>query len=353
MTPSPTEGRQVLDCVIQEVDIATGKVVWDWHSLDHVGIGESHVDVPKDPKTPMDYFHINSIDEEPNGNLLVSARNTWALYELDKKSGEVLWRLGGRRSDFALGDGVRFAWQHDARRQPDGTITLFDNEATPKVRDFSRAMVLKVDEPARTVSVVHAFTHPAGVLSFAEGNTQLLPDGGVFVGWGLGRRASELGPTGKLLFDVRLPGDTDSYRATTVDWHGTPSDPPALYPTRASNQVTAYASWNGATDVTAWQLVGGTSASDLHPVGAGREPHRLRDRARGPERRAADRRARPLGHARPGHFGACRPIWVISIQPRRGTLGACPPLPHLPPRTIAHGSGSASASYSGSSPSAC
>ena len=254
---------RALDSIIQEVDVRTGKVRWEWHSLAHVGIGESYVSVPKTAETPMDYFHINSIDEEPDGNLLVSARNTWALYEIDRRTGDVLWRVGGRRSDFALGDGVRFAWQHDARRQPDGTITLFDNEATPKVRDESRALVLDVDEHARTVSIAHAFTHPRHVLSFAEGDTELLGDGGVFVGWGLGRRESEFGPDGALRFDVKLPPDTDSYRAQLVPaWHATPTEPPAA----THMGGTVYASWNGATEVTGWQLLAGEAPGKLHRV---------------------------------------------------------------------------------------
>ncbi len=140
-----------VDSIIQEVDVATGKIVFEWHSLRHTSLTESHAGPPATGHTfPYDYFHINSIDVDTDGNLLVSARNTWALYKIDRRTGAVLWRLGGLRSDFALGPGVRFAWQHDARRQPDGTITLFDNESTPKVGDRSRLLTLAVDERRRT-----------------------------------------------------------------------------------------------------------------------------------------------------------------------------------------------------------
>ncbi len=262
---SPKDGEAV-DSMIQEVDIATGKVLWTWHSLDHVALTESHAGPPQKNRFPYDYFHINSIDVDSDGNLLVSARNTWAIYKLDRKTGDVLWRLGGYRSDFALGDGVRFAWQHDARRQPDGTITLFDNESTPKVGDHSRVLRLAVDEASRKVSAVHVFEHPAGLLAFAEGNAQALPGGQTFVGWGMGRRVSELGADGELLFDVKLPKDADTYRAYRFAWDGEPTNLPALAATRDGATVTVSASWNGATAVTAWKVLAGPNPDALTAV---------------------------------------------------------------------------------------
>ena len=118
----PKEGR-IFDGVVQEVDIATGEVLFEWHSSDEIDVSESYSKPPPAVQgakaAPMDYFHINSVDEEPNGNLLISARNTHAIYEIDRQSGKVLWRLGGKKSDFTIGPGAEFTWQHDARRQPD------------------------------------------------------------------------------------------------------------------------------------------------------------------------------------------------------------------------------------------
>jgi Arylsulfotransferase (ASST) len=252
---SAADGHAV-DSIVQEIDVATGKVLFSWHSLDHVALTESHAGPPAPGHSfPYDYFHVNSVAEEPDGDLLVSGRNTWALYEISRETGDVLWRLGGKRSDFTLGPGVRFAWQHDARRQADGTITVFDNESTPKVGSASRLLRLQVDEAAKTVSVAHAMTHPGGVLADAEGNNQPLADGGVFAGWGLTGRASEFGPRGALTFDLRLPAGYDSYRAFTFAWDGRPADAPALAVTRDGDHVRAQASWNGATEVTRWQLL--------------------------------------------------------------------------------------------------
>ena len=205
-------GRAV-DSIVQEVEVATGTVRFEWHSIGRVALTESRVGVPTRPDIPFDYFHINSIDVDRDGNLLVSARNTWAIYKIDHRTGRVLWRLGGRRSDFALGPGARFAWQHDARRQRDGTLTLFDNESTPKIGNRSRLLTLRVDHKHHRATVVRALAHPAGILAGAEGNSQQLADGAVFAGWGLGRRVSEHDATGKLTFDLRLPRTYDTYRA--------------------------------------------------------------------------------------------------------------------------------------------
>jgi hypothetical protein len=253
---------EAIDSIIQEVDVATGKVLWEWHSLDHVPITESHAGPPQKTRFPYDYFHINSIDVDTDGNLLVSARNTWAIYKIDRATGKVLWRLGGYRSDFALGPGVRFAWQHDARRQPDGTITLFDNQSTPPVGDRSRVLRLHVDETRLRVTATKVFTHPDKLLAFAEGNAQALPTGQTVVGWGMGRRVSELGPDGELLFDVKLPQDADTYRAYRFAWTGRPSERPAL----AVRGDQVLASWNGATEVTEWELLAGARPDALKSV---------------------------------------------------------------------------------------
>src|SRR5262249_25318509 len=159
---------------VQEVDVATGRVLFEWHSADHVDVDESYAPPPPAAKgadaDPYDYFHVNSIDVDRDGNLLVSARNTRAVYKIRRSDGAVLWRLGGKRSRFRLEPAARFAWQHDARRQPDGTITLFDNEAAPPVRKRSRALVLHLDARTHRATLVRSYVHPKGLLSGSQGN---------------------------------------------------------------------------------------------------------------------------------------------------------------------------------------
>jgi hypothetical protein len=252
-----------MDCVVQEIDVATGAVRFEWHSLDHVPLDESHQSPPKptDHTSPFDYFHVNAVDVDGDGNLLISARNTWAVYKIDRTGGRILWRLGGKRSDFAMGEGTRFAWQHDIRRQPDGTLTLFDNESAPPVGKESRNLRLRVNESRRRATLVRAVTHPRHVLADAEGNSEWLPDGGLMVGWGLGRRVSEFAPDGTLRLDLRLPGDADTYRAFRQRWTGRPARRPAIRVRRGR----AYMSWNGATGVRRWELLRGPAGA-LRPI---------------------------------------------------------------------------------------
>ncbi|MCU1450265.1 MAG: Arylsulfotransferase [Acidimicrobiales bacterium] len=256
-------GGPITDSIVQEVDVETGRVLFEWHASDHVALDESHTQFSAG--SSFDFFHVNSIDVDHDGNLLVSARNTWALYKIDRTSGAVLWRLAGKKSDFALGAGVPFAWQHDARRQADGTITLFDDEAAPQIASQSRGLVLRVDEPTRTASLVRQYTR--NLLASSQGDTQLLPNGNALIGWGSLPNVSEFSPDGKLLFDARFPQTMQSYRAFRLPWHGRPTDPPSIAAVhRGDGQLIVYASWNGATDVARWEVLGGSTAQNLRPL---------------------------------------------------------------------------------------
>lgn len=270
----PREGT-IFESIVQEVDVATGRVVWEWHSADHLPVAEG-VTAPKEGK-PHDYFHVNSVDEDAHGDLLLSARNMHAIYAVDKRSGRVLWRLGGERSDFRMEPGADFHFQHDATWLRGGatsrfaTISLFDNEATPPTAEQSRGLVLRLDRLARTARVVREYRHPDGLLAGAEGNVQTLPGGNVFVSWGPEEHVSELSRDGRLLFDLVVPPQADSYQAFRFPWHGEPLDRPAVAARRAggpgSRRVVAWASWNGATDLRSWQLLAGDDSDALVPLG--------------------------------------------------------------------------------------
>ena len=260
--------REVAEGIVQEIDIETGEVLFQWRSLDHVPIEESHGEIPEDPTTPFDYFHINSIDVDDDDNLLVSARRTFAVYKIDRETGEVIWRLGGKKSDFTMGEGTETLYQHDARRQPDGTITLFDNGGV-YVSEESRVVSIQVDTETMTTTLAREFTHPDGVLSVTQGNAQRLPNGNLFVGWGSEPVFSEFSGEGEILFSARLPADVESYRAFRHPWTGRPEGIPALAATPARDGgVTLYTSWNGATEVESWEILAGPAVDGLEPVGA-------------------------------------------------------------------------------------
>jgi hypothetical protein len=258
----PSNGA-VIDCVIQELDVRTGQLLWEWHSLGHVPLTATY-DVGRKGWPPYEYFHLNSIQELPNGNLLISARDTWSVYEIDKQTGKVIWTLGGRYSSFKMGAGTNFEWQHDARLSGD-TLSLFDDGALPQEEQQSSAKVLHVDTANMTVSLVKRYTHSPPVLTGVMGSTQILPDGDVFVGWGKQPLLSEYTPGGKQIFSASLPLGTSSYRAYRFPWTGEPTTRPSV--ATRSNQsgraVEVYASWNGATRVAQWRVRGGGSPGAL------------------------------------------------------------------------------------------
>jgi Arylsulfotransferase (ASST) len=258
--------------VVQEVDVATGRLLFEWRSDEHVGFEESYIPVPKSGSAPWDYFHINSIDvDRSDGNLIVSSRNTWSAYKLDRRSGAVLWRLGGKNSDFAIGAGAHFAFQHDVRRHPDGTLTLFDDEGgPPDEASQSRGLVLVLDEQTRNVKLLKQYHHSPPVLTEVLGSTQELIDGHYFVGWGKSSYFTEYDASGRAVFDGRLAAGTSSYRAFKQPWKGQPAGPPAIAVVAGNRTATVYASWNGATGVTAWSVLGGSQLDQLQPVGVGR-----------------------------------------------------------------------------------
>ncbi len=256
----------VMDGVLQEIDIESGRVLFQWRSLDHVQPAESYKQVPHRAGDPWDYFHINSIDVDTDGNLLVGARNTHAVYKVSHATGAIIWRLNGKRSDFRMGRGTRFAWQHDARRQSDGTITVFDNGASPKVRSQSRGLALKVDVGRGRVTLGRQYRHPRRLLAPNKANMQMLPGGDVFIGWGAEPYFSEFTERGRLIFDARFPKQVDSYRAYRFGWSAAPTGEPALAARVRGGRVTVYASWNGATAVARWEVLAGEAADSLRGV---------------------------------------------------------------------------------------
>jgi hypothetical protein len=263
----PVDGL-VLDGIVQELDIQSGKLIFEWHSLDHIGLEESMYEPSAELKGAFDYFHINSIDPMPGGYLLISARRTSAVYKVDRKTGEIIWRLGGKYSDFDMGAGVRTALQHDARYNSDGTITIFDNGNVNRV-DQSRGIVVEVDEDKMSATLVGEYTHPDKILAATQGNLQVLPNGNVFVGWGSEPFYSEFGQDGKLLYDASFPSQVESYRAFRFPWKGQPEDRPAVVAEAGPDDgVTIYISWNGATEVDTWQVLAGGSPDKLEPAGS-------------------------------------------------------------------------------------
>ncbi len=283
-------GGAVTDSIFQEIDLRTGLVRREWHSLDHVGLSDSYSS-PVDTSTewPFDYFHLNSIDQLADGKTLISARNTWALYELNTTTGQVLTRVGGRHSTVKLSSGAGTAFQHDADVLANGTISIFDNGAVPRVHPQSRAMVVAIDPRAKTDTLLAQYEHPGALSSGSQGNAELLENGDVFVGWGSEPYFSEFSAGGALLFDAHMRGSYQSYRTYRFGWTGTPTEAPAIAAVaQPAGPVTVYASWNGDTRTASWRVLGGPSPQQLAVVaGAERSGFETAISTPGPERYVA------------------------------------------------------------------
>jgi Arylsulfotransferase (ASST) len=261
--------QTVIDAIVQVVSLKTGRLLFNWHAINHVPLSSSYLKA--DPKAAWDYFHLNSVNITPDHNLIISARHTSAAYKVSLKTGKILWSLGGKHTDwkFATPE-AQFRYQHDVVLRKGNLVSLFDNHASefdPKHSTTARGLLLRLDPKAKTASLVQQLAVP-GRFAPSQGNVQHLPNGDWFVGWGVAPFASEFGPDGALKYDMTFPSASfQSYRTFRYRWHGFPGTPPALVASRdASGVVTAYASWNGSTEVRTWVLMAGSRAGHLHKV---------------------------------------------------------------------------------------
>jgi hypothetical protein len=259
---------RVIDAVIQEIDIKSGLVMSEWHSLGTIGLKESHAPIPKGADPLYDYVHPNSVTLTPNGDLLVSGRELWAGLVIDRTTGALERRIGGKRSDYRMVGTAQFAYQHDIQMPSPGVLRVFDNEAAPRVRSASRALFLKLDDKRKRATTQRAEVHePNHLLAGTQGNVQALDDeGSIFVGWGSQGYFTQFDGDGNTVFDARIARGQDTYRAYRLPWVGTPAAAPAIAQTSGGRNV--YASWNGATEVARWEVLAGATPTTLTPVGS-------------------------------------------------------------------------------------
>jgi hypothetical protein len=255
------------DSIVQEIDVKTGLVMWEWHALGHVPISESHNAAPKS-SYPWDYVHVNSVDPGGSGDVLLSARNTWALYDVDIHSGGVRWRLGGAHSSFKLGAGTRFYWQHDAEFQPGGLISLFDNGSDPPMEKQSRGLLIDANISTHTAALVKQFTNASKtLLATSQGNTLSLPGGDWLMGYGGLPNFTEYSSSGEVLLDGTLGKNVQSFRTYLAPWSAhAPGAPAVLAQSGVGGSLTVSVSWNGATDVASWQVLAGAAPGSLGVV---------------------------------------------------------------------------------------
>lgn len=266
------------DYSIQEVDLATGRLLFYWNALAHLDPADSMIPAFSAVlfHNIWDCCHVNSVEEGPDNTLLISMRNMCAIYHVDKKTGNIIWQLGGRKSDFSLGRNAAFSWQHDARHRPGNRISLFDDAccASPlsPPQGPARGLILRLDFRNWTANVDRTYYHHRNIMVPSQGNLQTLPNGNQFVGWGQAPHVSEFANAGNtvndpslnFLYDMQFPHHNMSYRAFKNEWVGYPPYPPSLAVKRSSeDEAVVFASWNGSTETVAWQVLAGPKPDRL------------------------------------------------------------------------------------------
>lgn len=267
----------VVESVFQEVDIETGSLIFEWRSLDHIDPGEAWTlpgttDTSGDglhEQSPWDYFHINSIDKNEQGDYLISARHVSAIYRISGKDGSIMWQMGGAGKPTFRHTNFEFSYQHHARWFFENTthevISFYDNASNGydnSTGEFSHGWVVQIDKTAKTATVVAEWGAPeldGGLLSGSQGNMQLLPNGGCHIGWGEHAYFSEHTADGTATMYGKLADRASNvmiYRSNKYNWTAEPITKPALwtYSKLGADRMVLYVSWNGATEVDSWRF---------------------------------------------------------------------------------------------------
>ena len=262
----------IWDCLVQEIKIATGELKFQWRASDHYKVSDTFRPIDDDggDGRSFDFFHINSIDKDPQGNYLISSRNMHTITYISGATGETIWILGGRGNmfeDLSGGGATNFAYQHDARWSDDyTTITIFDNgrDDDRAERSYTRGLRIKLDQQKMMAELIAEYINPNNIFSVSQGSFQTLENGNSFMGYGNSPAMTEYSYNGTALCDMHFgpqnrfgAGDAMSYRSYKYEWHGWPNTHPDTKILRNDqDDWTFYVSWNGATEVVHWILQG-------------------------------------------------------------------------------------------------
>jgi EmrB/QacA subfamily drug resistance transporter len=258
----------MIDSAVQEYNLKTGKLLFNWDALDHIPLGDSRATVPTNG-FPWDAYHVNAIDLTGEGTFLVSMRNTWAAYMVNIDTGQIEWTLGGKHSSFKFGRGAEFQWQHDVALAPGSTVTLFDDHccqltgggtSVPPTGP-SRGLVLQLNQRTHMATLEAEYGNREGFKSEYMGDTEPLANSNTFIGWGSAPYFTEYSAAGKLLLEAEFPGSDLSYRTMVEPWVGLPLTVPAGAARDSNGRTTVYTSWNGATQVVSWRVLAGTATN--------------------------------------------------------------------------------------------
>lgn len=255
----------VYGLIVQELD-PSRNIIFEWRSWDHFYITDTNASLTA---PVIDYVHGNTIGNDLDGNLVISSRHLDEITKINRQTGAVMWRWGGRRNQFTfINDSRGFSHQHDIRVQPDGTFTLFDN-GNGLDPEYSRVLKYVLDQEHLTATLVWEYRNTPDTYGDSMGNAQRLPNGNTLIGWGSGiPTLTEVTPNGSKAFELTMAPMHQSYRAYRFPWTGRPSWPPTLAATVTGGQTELHVSWNGATEVASYRVYAGVSPNVvITPVG--------------------------------------------------------------------------------------
>jgi hypothetical protein len=219
VVPGGDPTATVIGLIIQELD-REKNVVFQWRSWDHFQITDAtHENLLA---STIDYVHGNTIELDNDGNIFISSRYMDEITKINRRTGDIMWRMGGKNNQFTfINDPIGFSHQHAIRRLPNGNITLFDN-GNFHSPSFSRAVEYQLDEQNKTVTLVWQFRNSPDNYGYAMGNIQRLDNGNTMIGWGTSNPTlTEVRPDGTKAFELNLPEGNYSYRAFRFPWKET------------------------------------------------------------------------------------------------------------------------------------
>jgi hypothetical protein len=189
-----------------------------WNTFDHFSVTDGASDISLNDQT-VNPWHGNAIDVDTDGHLLVSFRNMDTIAKIHAETGEVLWRLGGKKNQFTfVGDPLNgFSHQHGIRRLPNGHIILFDN-GNLHTPPSSRAVEYSLDENTKVATLVWEYRPNPPLFGFALGFAQRLPNGNTLICFGTAQKVIEVDQQGTKQWELTMEeSDRFVYRAFRID----------------------------------------------------------------------------------------------------------------------------------------
>ncbi len=208
----------VLVPIIQEFD-RDSNLIFEWRTIDHFKITDAtHEDLTSNY---IDFCHVNAIEFDADSNLIISCRHFDEITKIDRETGDIIWRWGGKNNQFTfVGDTLLFSHQHAIRRTDAGTYIMFDNgNFHPPNAYYSRALEYRLDQTNKIATKIWQFRHIPDVYSLAMGYVQRLPNHNTFIGWGEADdlTVTELDPNDQTLYEMGMTDGNYTYRAYKYD----------------------------------------------------------------------------------------------------------------------------------------